>query len=150
MASKIGFDLYTRSTCTRVYTIGSCASRNQLMFWLPKAPLTHRNDGGGGGWGVTEVHILYPKKPQLQKLSSQKNHYFFLTYVYPKKSLSPFFTTQKYPDIFHRPKKITFGQNFRPKRSLGPPPPPIIKICELGPWVLAPFFFYFYLCHNVT
>ena len=29
------------------------------------------------GGGVSEVHILYPKKLQLQNLSTQKNHYFF-------------------------------------------------------------------------
>ena len=40
------------------------------------APLKNFNDGGGGG-GLTEVHILYPKKSQLQNLSTQKNHYFF-------------------------------------------------------------------------
>ena len=40
----------------------------------PGAPLTNFNDGGG----PIEVHILYPKKSQLQNLSStQKNHYFF-------------------------------------------------------------------------
>ena len=27
--------------------------------------------------GPTEVHILYPKKSQLQNLSTQKNPYFF-------------------------------------------------------------------------
>ena len=29
---------------------------------------------GGGGGGLIEVHILYPKKSQLQNLSTQKNH----------------------------------------------------------------------------
>ena len=43
---------------------------------IPGDPLTNSNDGGGGG-GPTEVHILYPKKSQLQNLSTQKNHYFF-------------------------------------------------------------------------
>ena len=38
--------------------------------------------GGGGGWCPTEVHILYPKKSQLQNLSTQKNPYLFST---PKK-----------------------------------------------------------------
>ena len=45
--------------------------------WLPGAPLTNFNDGGGGGGGPTEVHILYPKRSQLQNLPTQKNHYFF-------------------------------------------------------------------------
>ena len=38
---------------------------------------------GGGGGGLTEVYILYPKKSQLQNLSTQKNHYFFFNI--PKK-----------------------------------------------------------------
>ena len=42
----------------------------------PGAPLTYFNDGGCGG-GLTEVHILYPKKSQLQNLSTPKNPYFF-------------------------------------------------------------------------
>ena len=77
----------------------------------------------GGGGDPTEVHIFYPKKSQLQNLSTQKKSLLFLTY--PKKSLSSFFATQKNPSVFfatqknpgvfHRPKKITFGQNFRPK-----------------------------------
>ena len=40
----------------------------------PGAPLTYFNDGGGG---PTEVHILYPKKSQLQDLSTQKIPTFF-------------------------------------------------------------------------
>ena len=43
-------------------------------------PLTNFNDWGGGereGGGPTEVHILYPKKSQLQNLSTQKNHYLY-------------------------------------------------------------------------
>ena len=39
----------------------------------PRGPLTNFNDGGG----ATEVHIFYPKRSQLQNLSTQKNHYFF-------------------------------------------------------------------------
>ena len=31
---------------------------------------------------------------------------------------------KKIPASFHRPKKIIFGQNFRPKKPLGPPLPP--------------------------
>ena len=43
----------------------------------------------------------------------QKNHYFFSQ---PKKIPLSFFTNQRNPGIFHRPKKITLGQNFRPKK----------------------------------
>ena len=40
---------------------------------------------------------------------------------YPKKSLCGF-PTQKNPGVFHRPQKIPFGQNVRPKKSLWTPP----------------------------
>ena len=42
------------------------------------------------------------------------------------------FATPKNPGVFHRPKKIPFGQNVRPKKN--PSDPPVIKICEWGPW----------------
>ena len=58
--------------------------------------------------GPTEVHILYPKKSQLQNLSTQKNPYFFLSIP---KNLWPKCQTQKNPSA-----------------------PPVIKICEWGPW----------------
>ena len=32
------------------------------------------------------------------------------------------FATQKNPGVFHRPKKIPFGQNVRPKKILRTPP----------------------------
>ena len=32
------------------------------------------------------------------------------------------FATQKNPGVFHRPKKIPFGQNLRPKKILRTPP----------------------------
>ena len=59
-----------------------------------------------------------------QKYSNQKNP-------------SVVFPTPKNPGVFHRPKKIPFGQNVRPKNILHTPPPPpspVIKICEWGPW----------------
>ena len=39
--------------------------------------------------------------------------------------------TQKNPDvcIFHRPKKIPFGQNYRPQKYLGGPPSPPYILC---------------------
>ena len=84
----------------------------------------------GGEGGPTEVHILYPKKSQLENLSTQKNHYLFL--AYPKKSPSPFFATPKNPSFFFRdPKKSFVAKISDPKKSLGHPP--IIKICEWGP-----------------
>ena len=69
---------------------------------IPQGPHSQILMIGGGGGGATEVHVLYPKKSQLQNLSTQKNHYFFSI---PQKSLSPFFTTQKNPCLFCNPKK---------------------------------------------
>ena len=84
----------------------------------PRSPLLNFNDGGGGGVLVTEVHILYPKKSQLQNLSTQKNHYFFRN---PKKSQF-FFVTQKNPTILNiDPKKLLLAKISDPKKSLGPP-----------------------------
>ena len=57
------------------------------IFWKPcnilctQGPHSQILMTGGWGMGVvqqrSEVHILYPKKSQLQNLSTQKNHYFF-------------------------------------------------------------------------
>ena len=69
----------------------------------PGGPLTNFYDGGGGGGGPTEVHILYPKKLQLQNLSTEKTTTFL---TYPKKSLSSFFATQKIPPFFRDLKKF--------------------------------------------
>ena len=77
----------------------------------------------GGGGDPTEVHIFYPKKSQLQNLSTQKNHYFFLTF--PPKSLSSFFATQKNPSVFFATQKnpgVFHSQNFRPKNITRTPP----------------------------
>ena len=97
---------------------------------FPGAPLTNFNEREGGG-APTEVYILYPKKSQLQNLSTQKNHYFFSIpkkiplsfFCNPPKIPLFFFATPKNPDIFHRPKKITLGQNFRPQKITRTSPP---------------------------
>ena len=49
------------------------------------------------------------------------------------------FATQKNPGVFHRPKRIPFGQNVRPKKILRTP---VFKICEWGPWVESACPFY--------
>ena len=45
------------------------------LYVSAQGPHSHILKTGGGG--PTEVHILYPKKSQLQNLSTQKNPYFF-------------------------------------------------------------------------
>ena len=91
--------------------------------------------------GPTEALILYPKKSQLQNLFAQKNHTFLalpkkshtssklrssyclfelMKGTNPEKSLC-FFATQENPGVFHRLPKISFGQNFRPKKILRTP-----------------------------
>ena len=62
----------------------------------PGAPLTNLNDGmgrKGGGGGSDRGSYFIPKKSPIKNLSTQKNHYLFL--ACSKKSLSPFFATQK-------------------------------------------------------
>ena len=84
-----------------------------LKAHIPGAPLTNFNDRGVRQGGPTEVHILYPKKSQLQNLSTQKNHYFLkhtqknplVLFSQPKKIPLFFFATQKNHGIFYRPKK---------------------------------------------
>ena len=39
-----------------------------------------------------------------------------------QKNPSVVFATQKNPGVFHRPKKISFGQNVRPQKILRTPP----------------------------
>ena len=92
--------------------------------------------GGGGGGGSDRGSYFIP-----QKITSSE-------FVYPKKSLSPFFATQKIPlfffptqinhGVFHRPKTVTFGQNFRPKKitrtpPLPPAPLPSLKYVSAAP-----------------
>ena len=61
---------------------------------------------------IITSEFVYPKKSLLFLTYPKKSlSSFFAT----QKNLSVFFATQKNPGVFHRPKKITFGQNFRPK-----------------------------------
>ena len=79
----------------------------------PGAPLMNFNDGE-----VQQRFIFYTQKITTSEFVYPKKTLLFS--AYPRKSLDPFFATQKNPGVFHRVKKIT--------------PPPIIKICEWGPW----------------
>ena len=78
---------------------------------------------------------------KLQNLSTQKNPYYFLhtqknplvLFLQPQKIPLFYFATQKNPGIFHRPKKITFGQNFRPKKITRTPSPLSLKYVSGAP-----------------
>ena len=115
----------TQIVVCKKQTASSCSSNDLVVSRGP----THLWRGDR-----TEVHILYPKKSQLQNLPTQKKSLLFL--IYQKNPLVLFFTTQTNPSVFFRdpkkipasfinPKKITLGKISDPKKSLGPPPPPI-------------------------
>ena len=125
------------------WLILSLSWKRKFVKWtkklLPGAPLTNFNDIGGGG--VWQRFIFYTQKDHNFRIClPQKNNYFFL--AYPKKSLCPFLATQKNPSVFFSwpqkilvsfidPKKSPLAKISDPKKSLGPP---VIKICEWGPW----------------
>ena len=103
--------------------------------------------GGGDDRGsylipekITTSEFVYPKKS-------------LLFIAYPKNSLSPFFARPpKNPSVFffRDPKKFRrlsqtqkdhFWPKFQTQKSHSdPPPPPVIKICEWGPWARFPAF----------
>ena len=84
-----------------------------------------------GGGGVRQRFIFYTQKNHNFRICLPQKITTFL--AYPRKSHSPSFVTPKNPSVFlcnpqnpgvfHRPKKITFGQNFRPKKITQNPPP---------------------------
>ena len=109
----------------------------------PGAPLTNFNNGGGSNRGS---YFIPQKITTSEFVSTQKNHYFFLTH--PKKSLSPFSATQihpfvfsvtqKNPGVFHRPKKSLWAKISDPRKSLGPPPPsPSLKYVSGAPGTIT-------------
>ena len=122
--------------------INACTPAN------PGAPLTKFNDRGGSDRGSYFIpkkitsKFVYPKK-SLLFLAYPKKSLLFL--AYPKKSLtdSPFFTTPKNPSVFFCDPKIPasfidpknhFWLKFWTQKNHLDPPPPVIKICEWGPW----------------
>ena len=127
------------------WLILSLSWKRKFVKWtkklLPGAPLTNFNDIGGGGGGYDRGSYFIPKKITTSEfVYPKKNNYFFL--AYPKKSLCPFLATQKNPSVFFSwpqkilvsfidPKKSPLAKISDPKKSLGPP---VIKICEWGPW----------------
>ena len=61
------------------------------------------------------------------------------------------FATQKNPGVFHRPQKIPFGLNVRPKKILRTPPS--LKYVSGAPGVVVQFYpwfnSYFFFCFGV-
>ena len=88
----------------------------------PGAPLRNFNDGGGG---VRQRFIIYTQKNHNFRICLPKKITTFL--AYPKKSCCPFFTTQKNPGIFHRPKKNHFCQKFQTQKNHSDSPPLSLK-----------------------
>ena len=59
-----------------------------IRGWLPGAPLTYFNDGGGGEGGSDRGSYFIPQKIPTSEFVYPKKSLLFLTY--PKKSLSVF------------------------------------------------------------
>ena len=92
---------------------------NSPKWYPPQAPLRYFNDGGRGGGGLTEVHILYPKNPNFGIFLPKKHPYIL---AYPKNShtnsklhfltmllliwADEKYNTQKIPVFFRDPKKF--------------------------------------------
>ena len=81
---------------------------------IPRGPtlISYFNDGGGGG--LTEVHILYPKKSQLQNFSTQKIPTFFSI---PKKIPQCFCISKFYYLSSGKLKHANFNFGFGKKQN---------------------------------
>ena len=95
------------------------------------------------GEGSDRGSYFIPKKiTTSESVSTHKSHYFFSIpkkfpwsfFRNPKKSLCFFSRPKKIPASFIHPKTSLLAKISDPKTSLGPSPP-VIKICEWGPWV---------------
>ena len=75
----------------------------------PGAPLTNINDQGGGGGGRSDRGSYFIPK----KITTSK-------FVYPKKSFSLFFTTQKNPSVIFRDLKKSRRLSQTPKNNFWP------------------------------
>ena len=71
--------------------------------------LKHANFNFGFGQNKTIIALMLLLIWSVEKYNTQKN-------------LCVVFATQKNPGVFHRPQKIPFGQNVRPKKILWSPP----------------------------
>ena len=93
-----------------------CAAdpKHKLFDFAPQGPHSQiLMTGGGGEGGSDRGSYFIPKKITTSEFVYTKIALLF--FRNPKNSLCLFYATQINPGVFHRPKKITFGQNFRPK-----------------------------------
>ena len=109
---------------------------------MPQGPHSHILMTGGGG--PTGFIFYTPKNHNFKMCLPKKITTFFSIpqkipwsfFRNPKKSLCFFLRPKKIPAYFIDPKKSLWAKISDPKKSLGTPPP-VIKICEWGPWVLC-------------
>ena len=114
-------------------------------------------EGGGGG---RQRFIFYAQKDHNFRICLPQK--ITTLFSIPKKSLIPFFATQKIPSgFFSRPKQIP-ASFIDPKRSLwakiSDPKnhsyPPVIKICEWSPWAYTRYdmtvYFMYVVKHSKT
>ena len=100
----------------------------------PGVPLTNSNDSRGGGFDRSSY--FKPKNHNFRMCLLKKVTTFLAN---PKNSLILFSQPKKNTSVFHRSKRITFGQNFKPKKitrtssSSPPPPPPSLKYVSGAP-----------------
>ena len=124
------------------------ASEHVINIYTPGAQILMTGGGGGGGGGrgggvgvgSDSGSYFIPQKITTSEFVCPKKSLLFL--AYPKKSLSPFFATQKNPSVFScNPKKILtsftnpknhFGPKFQTQKNHSDLP--VIKICEWSPW----------------
>ena len=120
------YDSIHRFVCLFIKKFNGIRSRVcSCTVFPPGAPLTNFNDRR-----VRQSFIYYTQKSHNFRIClPQKSLLFSIT----KKSLSPFFTTQKNPSFFHNPKilvsfidpkELLLAKISNPKKSLGDPLPP--------------------------
>ena len=118
---------------------------NNICSCIPGAPLTNLMMGKGGGGGVQQRFIFYTQQNHNFRICLPKKITIFFSipkipqsfFHNPKKFLCFFSRPKKLPASFIDPKKSLWAKISDPKKiPQTPPPSPVIKICEWGPWVL--------------
>ena len=103
----------------------------------PQGPHSHILMTRGGGRSGQKIHILYPKRSQLQNLSTQKKSLLYLAYP-PKSPHSLFSQPKKIPASFIDPKRSLLAKISDPKNHSDPPPPsPSLKYVSGAPGDIA-------------